>query len=54
MAPRLSRLAAMPNRSIPEKANSIDKGIARATMPAARRLPRKMNRTAIDHQPAFK
>ena len=28
IAPRLSRLPAMPNRSMPEKANSIDSGMA--------------------------
>ena len=53
MAPRLSRLAAMPNRNIPEKANSIESGIARATMPAARRLPRKANRTTTTSKPAL-
>ena len=51
MAPRLSRLAAMPKRSMPEKANSIDSGMARATMPAARRLPRKANSTTTTSRP---
>ena len=51
MAPRLSRLAAMPKRSMPEKANSIDSGIARATISAARRLPRKANSTATTSSP---
>ena len=51
IAPRLSRLAAMPNRSMPEKANSIDSGMARATISAARRLPRNANSTATTSSP---
>ena len=51
IAPRLSRLAAMPNRSMPENANSIDSGIARATISAARRLPRNANSTATTSRP---
>ena len=46
-----SRLAAMPNRNMPEKANSIDSGMASATMAAARRLPRNANRTAMTSSP---
>ena len=41
----------MPNRSMPEKANSIESGIAKATIIAARILPRKTNRTAITSSP---
>ena len=51
MAPRLSRLAAMPKRSMPEKANSIDSGMASATISAARRLPRNRNSTATTSSP---
>ena len=51
MAPRLSRLAATPNRSIPLNANSIDSGMARATMNAARRLPRNRNSTHTTSSP---
>src|SRR5439155_8125 len=47
MAPRLRRLAAMPKRNMPENANSIDNGMARATMNAARRLPRNRKRSAL-------
>ncbi len=54
MAPRLKRLAAMPKRSMPQKANSIASGMARATMAAARRLPRNKNSTATTSRPASK
>ena len=54
MAPRLSRLAAMPKRNMPENAHSIDNGIAKATMPAARRLPRNAKSTAITSKPPSK
>ena len=54
IAPRLSRLAAIPKRSMPEKAKSKDKGIARATSSPARRLPRKMNSTAMTSKPPSK
>ena len=50
-APRLRRLPAMPNRSIPEKAKSIDMGIAHATMSPARRFPRNRNSTATTRSP---
>ena len=51
IAPRLSRLAEMPNRNIPENAKSIESGIARATIIAARRLPKNANSTAITNKP---
>ncbi len=51
MAPRDSRLAAIPNRHMPANANSIDSGIASATMNAARRLPRNANSTATTSNP---
>ena len=54
MAPRLKRLAAMPNCSIPEKAQSIESGMAKATISPARRFPRKMKRTAMTKQAALK
>jgi hypothetical protein len=54
IAPRLSRLAAMPNRSMPAKAKSIERGIASATMAAARRFPRKANSTATTSSPPSK
>ena len=37
-APRLSRLAAMPKRNMPVKANSIERGIAIATIVAGSRV----------------
>lgn len=46
MAPRLIRLPSMPTRSITVTANSMDSGMAEATMSPARRLPRKAKRTA--------
>jgi hypothetical protein len=46
MAPRLSKLPAIPKRSMPLKAKSIESGIAAATISPARRLPRNTNRTA--------
>ncbi len=47
MAPRLSKLAAMPASTIMLPANSIESGMARATIRPARRLPRNTNRTAM-------
>ncbi len=41
MAPRLSKLAEMPNFSIPQKANSMESGMARATIAAAAGCPGK-------------
>ena len=49
--PRLRRLAVIPNRSIPEKANSMESGIANATISPARKLPRKTNNTAMTSRP---
>ena len=51
MAPRLSKLAAMPKCNMPQKANSIDNGMASATMNAARKLPRNRNSTATTNNP---
>ncbi len=50
-APRLRRLAAMPNCSMPQKANSIDSGMADATIRPARRFPRNRNSTATTNRP---
>ena len=47
IAPRLIRLPAIPNFSIALNANSIDNGIASATISPARKLPRNMNSTAM-------
>ena len=46
IAPRLSRLAAMPDCSMTLPANSMASGIAVATIRPARRLPRNANSTA--------
>ena len=49
--PRLNRLAAIPNCSMPENAHSMDRGIASATIKPARRLPRNTNRIATTSSP---
>ncbi len=51
IAPRLKRLAAIPNRNIPEKAKSIDRGMAKATIRPARRFPKKTNKMATTSKP---
>ena len=47
IAPSDMSVPAMPNRSMPLNANSIESGIAAATMRPARRLPRNTNSTAM-------
>ena len=44
----------MPNRSIPEKANNIDRGIARATIKPGAKIAEEDEQDGDDHQPAFK
>ena len=53
MAPRLSRLAAMPKRSMPEKANSIDSGMARATMQRRPQVAQEEEQHGDDQQAAL-
>ena len=51
IAPSESKLAAMPKCSMPEKANNMERGIANATINAARRFPRNINKIAITSKP---
>ena len=53
MAPRLSRLAAMPNRNMPQKANSIDSGMARATISAGPQVAEEQEQDGDDQQAAL-
>ena len=47
MAPRLNKLAAIPAGTIMLPANSMESGIATATIRPARRLPRNTNKTTM-------
>ena len=51
IAPRLIRLPEMPARTIPVKANSIDSGMAAATISPPRTLPRNSSSTAMTSRP---
>ena len=53
MAPRLSRLAAMPNRSMPAKANSIDSGIASGHDQRRPQIAQEGEQHGDDQQPPF-
>ena len=53
IAPRLIKLPEIPPTSIPQKANSMESGIAAATISPPRRLPSSSSRTTIDQQTAL-
>ena len=53
IAPRLISVPAMPKRIIASKANSIESGIAAATMSPARRLPRNSEQHRDDEERAL-
>ena len=44
IAPRLIKFPEMPDRTMPVMAKSMESGIARATMMAARQLPSRANK----------
>ena len=53
IAPRLIRLALMPETAIMLVANSIDRGIARATISPARTLPKQEKQHENHQEPAL-